>query len=304
MSWLHASGSPATAAATSVCVSRSPRRAACRSVRDVRFVVMAGTLHRGVWDCLGPTLGSRITGARARSVGHVHLLHAQPRAAPVRDEAPGLDRRPRGGPAGLPRLGRRPPARARGGVRRLSRRRGAGGGGRPRVRRLLSIGAPAGYGWRQFMPTRIELCGALTVEVDGRRVEGDLPGRQGRLLFAYLALNRERAVRRDELVDAVWDDRPPGAPDAGLAALLTRVRRALGPEAVEGRSQVRLALPDVWLDVEAARAAAAAAGPERALGRRAARGARRSALGRAGDGRARRAAARPGRAARRRPRRA
>ena len=121
--------------------------------------------------------------------------------------------------------------------------------------------------------TRIELCGALTVEVDGRRVEDDLPGRQGRLLFAYLALNRERPVRRDELVDVVWDDNPPGSPDAGLAALLTRVRRALGPEAVEGRSHVRLALPGVSLDVEAAREAAAdaeaalAAGdPRRAAG--------------------------------------
>src|SRR4051794_21553497 len=111
---------------------------------------------------------------------------------------------------------------------------------------------------------RIELCGALTVEVDGRRVEDDLPGRQGRLLFAYLALNRERPVRRDELVDVVWDERPPGAPDAGLAALLTRVRRALGPEAVEGRAQLRLALDDVALDVEGARGAAAEA--EAALG--------------------------------------
>ncbi|MEO8689686.1 MAG: AAA family ATPase, partial [Solirubrobacteraceae bacterium] len=114
------------------------------------------------------------------------------------------------------------------------------------------------------MPAHIELLGALAVEVDGRRVEGDLPGRQGRLLFAYLALNRDREVRRDELVDVVWDDHPPGAPDAGLAALLTRVRRALGPAAIEGRGGLRLALPDVRLDVEEARGAAAEA--EAALG--------------------------------------
>jgi DNA-binding SARP family transcriptional activator len=114
------------------------------------------------------------------------------------------------------------------------------------------------------VPTRIELCGALTVEVDGRRVEEALPGRQGRLLFAYLVLNRERPVRRDELVDIVWDDHPPGSPDAGLAALLTRLRRALGPEAIEGRGGLRLALPGVTLDVDEARAAAAAA--EAALG--------------------------------------
>ena len=128
----------------------------------------------------------------------------------------------------------------------------------------LRTAARAGYGSRQPVATRIELCGALTVEVDGRRVEADLPGRQGRLLFAYLALNRERSVRRDELVDAVWEDSPPGAPDAGIAALLTRLRRALGADAIEGRGGLRLVLPGVSLDVEEARAAAAEA--EAALG--------------------------------------
>jgi DNA-binding response OmpR family regulator len=56
-------------------------------------------------------------------------------------------------------------------------------------------------------PTRVQLCGALAVEVCGRRVEAALPGRQGRLLFAYLAVNRQRAVTRDELADAVWGER-------------------------------------------------------------------------------------------------
>ena len=35
---------------------------------------MAGTLFGALWDRFGTTLGSRITGARTRSVGHVHLL--------------------------------------------------------------------------------------------------------------------------------------------------------------------------------------------------------------------------------------
>jgi DNA-binding SARP family transcriptional activator len=122
---------------------------------------------------------------------------------------------------------------------------------------------------------RVELCGALTVEVDGRRVEDDLPGRQGRLLFAYLARNHDRPVRRDELVDVVWDDHPPGSPDAGLAALLTRVRQALGPDAVSGRAHLRLA-GEVWVDLDEARAAAAEAEEALAAGdpRRAAERAR------------------------------
>ena len=34
---------------------------------------------------------------------------------------------------------------------------------------------------------RIQICGALAVERDGERLDGRLPGRQGRLLFTYLA---------------------------------------------------------------------------------------------------------------------
>ncbi|MGH2884304.1 MAG: adenylate/guanylate cyclase domain-containing protein, partial [Solirubrobacteraceae bacterium] len=46
------------------------------------------------------------------------------------------------------------------------------------------------------MPARIQFCGRTVIELDGRRVEDDLPGRQGRVLFAYLAVNRHRSVGR------------------------------------------------------------------------------------------------------------
>jgi DNA-binding SARP family transcriptional activator len=52
------------------------------------------------------------------------------------------------------------------------------------------------------MRARVHLCGRLEVAWDGERLEGALPGRQGRLLFAFLTLHRERLVRRDELVEA------------------------------------------------------------------------------------------------------
>jgi DNA-binding SARP family transcriptional activator len=99
------------------------------------------------------------------------------------------------------------------------------------------------------LATRIHLCGRLTVEIDGRRVEDDLPGRQGRLLFTYLVLNRRRPVRRDELVEALWQDAPPGSPETALSALLSKLRRRLP---LGGRSEMRLELPeDAWVDVEA-----------------------------------------------------
>ena len=50
---------------------------------------------------------------------------------------------------------------------------------------------------------RIQLCGRLVVQLGGRRVEDALPGANGRLLFAYLVLNRLRRMDRDELLTAV-----------------------------------------------------------------------------------------------------
>jgi DNA-binding SARP family transcriptional activator len=90
--------------------------------------------------------------------------------------------------------------------------------------------------------------------VSGRRLEHELPGRQGRLLFAYLAVNRDRVAGRDELTHALWPGRLPSAPDLALSALLSKLRRQLPDGAIEGRGQVRLELgPQARVDVESAR---------------------------------------------------
>jgi len=104
---------------------------------------------------------------------------------------------------------------------------------------------------------RITLCGRLTVSWDGDELGEALPGRQGRLLFAYLALNRSRPVRRDELVEALWaDEGLPSGGEALLAPPLSRLRKALGPGRIEGRSELSLNLgDDVWIDWEAAQRA-------------------------------------------------
>jgi DNA-binding SARP family transcriptional activator len=74
---------------------------------------------------------------------------------------------------------------------------------------------------------RIQVCGRLVVDLDGERVEGRLPGRQGRLLFAYLATHREREPTRDELADALWPADAPAAADAALRSLLSKLRRVV-----------------------------------------------------------------------------
>jgi len=99
---------------------------------------------------------------------------------------------------------------------------------------------------------RIQICGALAVERDGERLDARLPGRQGRLLFTYLVVNRHRHVLRDEVAEALWREPDPAAVDARLNPLLSKLRRVFGADAVDGRSTIRLCLRDAWVDLEAA----------------------------------------------------
>jgi SARP family transcriptional regulator, regulator of embCAB operon len=99
---------------------------------------------------------------------------------------------------------------------------------------------------------RIQVVGPLAIEQGGRRVDRDLPGRQGRLLVTYLVINRHRPVARDELADALWREPDEAAVDGRLNPLLSKLRKTFGADAVQGRSAVRLLLPDAWVDIEAA----------------------------------------------------
>jgi DNA-binding SARP family transcriptional activator len=104
--------------------------------------------------------------------------------------------------------------------------------------------------------THVQLCGHLVVELRGRRVEQRLPSRQGRTIFAYLVLERPRAVGRDELIEALWAGAAPKDHAAALTVLLSKLRAAVGSDVLEGRGSVRLTLPsDARVDVEAALAA-------------------------------------------------
>ena len=95
-------------------------------------------------------------------------------------------------------------------------------------------------------PVRIQLCGALAIERDGQRLDAGLPGRQGRLLFTYLVVNRHRHVPRDELAEALWREPDPAASDTRLNPLLSKLRRVFGAGSVDGRSTIRLCLPVAW----------------------------------------------------------
>jgi DNA-binding SARP family transcriptional activator len=114
---------------------------------------------------------------------------------------------------------------------------------------------------------RIQLCGPTVIERDGERIDGRLPGRQGRLLFAYLVLNRYRLSSRDELADAIWPRQLPDAADTGLNALISKLRKILGTGVIDGRAAVRLRVgEDARVDVETAAEAAHRAESQVALG--------------------------------------
>jgi DNA-binding SARP family transcriptional activator len=106
------------------------------------------------------------------------------------------------------------------------------------------------------------LTGRLMVETQsGLLDEEDLPARQGRIAFAYLALNRRRPIPRLELGAALWGDSAPEAWESSLSALLSRLRGLFRKLAIDadisafsGSVQVRLP-GELWIDVDAARSA-------------------------------------------------
>jgi DNA-binding SARP family transcriptional activator len=105
----------------------------------------------------------------------------------------------------------------------------------------------------QWAKARIQLCGRFVVDLDGTRLEDNLLGRRGRILFAYLVLNRGRPSSRDELLMAAWGQDVPAAVGNALSVLLSKLRHSLGPDRLRGRTQIELVLPPAaFVDVEAA----------------------------------------------------
>lgn len=98
------------------------------------------------------------------------------------------------------------------------------------------------------------------MEIDGRLAfdESKFRGRQPKLLFAYLVLNRSRSISRDELAETLWPEVLPTGWDGSLNALVSRIRSLLASQFPADNDWLRLtageytvSLPsDVWIDVE------------------------------------------------------
>jgi SARP family transcriptional regulator, regulator of embCAB operon len=112
------------------------------------------------------------------------------------------------------------------------------------------------------MSIRIYLAGGTCIEATSGSVSDEraFPGRQGRLAFAFLVLERQRAVRRDELIELLWPGQAPAAVDSALSAILSKLRNLLATAGLDRSSVLRPAFgchqlqlpPSAWIDIEAA----------------------------------------------------
>jgi DNA-binding SARP family transcriptional activator len=90
--------------------------------------------------------------------------------------------------------------------------------------------------------------------------EDQFPGRQGRLLFAYMVCNRHRPMTREELAEVLWPESLPRAWETALSAVVSKVRGLLKDVGTPGSFSVSSAFgcyvlriaDDVWIDREAA----------------------------------------------------
>src|SRR4051794_14328956 len=88
------------------------------------------------------------------------------------------------------------------------------------------------------MTVDIRVAGPMAVEAASFRLgPADLPGRQGRLVLAALAL-RDRAVDRDDLAHLLWPDALPGSWRVDLSAVVSKLRAALRPLRTDGEPAV------------------------------------------------------------------
>lgn len=122
---------------------------------------------------------------------------------------------------------------------------------------------------------RVSLTDRFSIEADGTRLdERSFPGRQGRLVFAYLLAEEGRPVPRDELAEVLWGDAPPASWEKALSVLVSKLRALLEDCGVDGQEALRsafgcyqLVLPSgAWIDVTAAQEAADAAAAALARG--------------------------------------
>jgi YVTN family beta-propeller protein len=114
----------------------------------------------------------------------------------------------------------------------------------------------------------ISLAGRVSIRSNGVLIdEARFPGRQGRLVFAYLVSEHGHPVLRDDLAEALWGETPPATWEKALGGIASKLRALLGECGLDGAKALtsafgccRLELPEgTWVDLTAAAQGADAA---------------------------------------------
>ena len=96
----------------------------------------------------------------------------------------------------------------------------------------------------------LRVLGPLVVQRDGGVIA--VPGVRVRVLLSMLALNHERAVAVDELVEVLWPGEPPAGAESTVRSHVARLRRLLGHDVVVTEpGGYRLSVAEVEVDAAA-----------------------------------------------------
>ncbi len=122
---------------------------------------------------------------------------------------------------------------------------------------------------------RVRLVGPLRLFVDGARV-AELPAGRASSLLGMLAVESGHLVPTDRIIDDLWPDGAPAKAEQNVASLVSRLRRLVGRDRIQGgRSGYRADLETDFHEAEGlvaeaeSRLGAGAFGPAATAGRRA-----------------------------------
>jgi branched-chain amino acid transport system substrate-binding protein len=96
----------------------------------------------------------------------------------------------------------------------------------------------------------VSLAGRVSIESGGTVLGDDrFPGRQGRLVFAYLATQPGRPIPREDLANALWSETPPPTWEKALTVIVSKLRALLEECGIDGARALTSAFGCYRLDL-------------------------------------------------------
>ena len=117
----------------------------------------------------------------------------------------------------------------------------------------MHVGRSGPAGSVSVAHVELRLAGTFSVVRDGTQlIDGEIGSRKSRTLLKLLAVERPGLVTVDRIVEVLWPDERPAAPEQNVATMVSRLRAVLGAELIQGgRAGYRLAAgPGVVVDLD------------------------------------------------------